>query len=211
MPYASKKTVPKRHFLSAATPAFVLTIGVLLGLPPGSADAALPPEDVQRIIIVGTRIRPTNGFYWGPFQAAVRSTISLGPWQNEDEMLDARSECVAMGWKWPKTKDSVSAALHDVRCNPATAVSQARALTSVSDENGTGDVLRWHAAGAIYSNVRLVESYKPGSQFQVMWADGGTTRYVVTNALGNMALELGTAVTSAGSGVAEPSPNCVKG
>lgn len=206
MPYASKKTVPKRHFLSAATPAFVLTIGVLLGLPPGSADAALPPEDVQRIIIVGTRIRPTNGFYWGPFQAAVRSTISLGPWQNEDEMLDARSECVAMGWKWPKTKDSVSAALHDVRCNPATALSQAASLTSLAMSE-----LRLQAAVAIYHHLRLIENQKPGATFQVMWADGGTSRYAITGALGSAALGTGEVSHTNGSGVAEPSPNCVKG
>jgi hypothetical protein len=206
MPITGKRTAVSPELRQVAARALILAIGASLSLPPGLARAAVAPEEVQRIIIVGTRIRPTSTFYWGPFQMAVRLPYSLGPWRNEDEWLDARSNCVELGWKWPKTKDAISAALHDVRCNPVTASSQAANLTSRDLSE-----LRLVAAVAIYHEVRAVENNAGGRFFQVMWADGGSSRYAVTGAVGSAALGTGEISNTVGSGVPEPSPNCVKG
>jgi len=161
-------------------------------------------DTAERVVITGTR--PTVGVGWGPYHLVTWVGYSVGGWQSEDEMLDARDACLEMGWKWPKSKEAISAALHDVRCNPATASSSARTITS----RDTGEV-RWAAATTLYANVRLAEKYKPGSTFEVVWADSGSSKYIVTGGLGSVALNPVELSSSFGSGSPVPSPNCENG
>lgn len=167
-----------------------------------TADAAIATP-TQVVVIDGKRIanRPIS-LYWEAVSGPYSQVTNF--YSNDADLLVIAQMA---GWRWPISRKAVSAAMHDVRCNPST--SSFREVTSQSDPT-----TKWLAANAVVRSMPLYTGSraKRNDYIEVVWADWGTSKYhiadpTLTDAIPSQ-VPVSETLPSNGVGVVAPNQNC---